>query len=86
MHVLHDELEVVYAEKMDVIVVCELSEADELKLDTELLETKELTNSTDEIEVVLTDTDEEVDGGDEMLVYEMVLVMTIKELEDEVDM
>lgn len=59
---------------------------DELK-QVEIVEVMlELINSMDEMEVELIDIEVEDDGGDEEALFEIALLMTINELDEEADM
>jgi hypothetical protein len=64
----------------------ELSDEDELKLDTEVLEMLEVLNSVDDQEVGVTELEDDDDGGEVTEHIEMVQLGMINELEDEADM
>ena len=82
---VNDELD---DEKLDEreLEVMEQVEDDEHKQEETLDEVFELINSMVEIEVELTDIEVEVDGMDEIEVYEMVAEMMINDEDEEVDM
>ena len=82
------ELEELDDEKHEglVLEVMERLGHDEHRLEDEVDEMLVLINSTDETDEVLMVMVDEVDGGDEMVVNEMVVQMMIKEVEEEVVM
>lgn len=80
-----DELEVEKREGLELEVMV-LLEHEERKLEDEVDEMVEQINLMDEMEVVLMDMVEVDDGGDEMVVNEIDLLMMINEVDEEVVM
>lgn len=80
------ELDDEQPETLDEHQDIELSDEDELKLDTEALEMLEVLNSVDDQEVEVTELEDDDDGGEVTEHIEMVQLGMINELEDEADM
>ena len=73
-------------DRTDNEVTIELLDDDEHKLEDEVDEMYELTNSTEVMEAEHTDIEVEVDGDEVIVVYEMAQQMMISEQVEVVDM